>query len=526
MEENKDFWSNIPETQKTLLSDPELLYKIKCELDRSITGEDKNKLLLYLVCASSYTKTLGNSKWNLSAIITGSSSAGKSWLLNNVAKYFKNVEDYTRLTGAAPDRLAKDFNNKILIVQELRGTESAQSTLRVWISEGKLKLLTTDRDEKGRLITNVLETKGSPTFVTTCTEAEVDTELLNRIFILSMDESVQQTRNILKFEARLYRELGVENGLEPDEKFVDLPAYIQFVTHVLIPYIDVLAEKFPIPKGKELSANPRRDFKKLIFLIGVITWLHQMQRWIVQRGPFVFAVSSVADFYMAWRLCEDTLRDTILKLTERHKWVLNCFQEKGDVLTVRDVAVQTGLSENRARELLNSLVRKGYLLKDKTEKVHKYVLREKIELDSTIEEFVTSLKRFEENKLREWLEQENYKILLTRESDTLVDPLSGERITYEPSVRVYRIISKLVNKQEKQTENQKNQENTSIRPIVTSPPSFTRLARVNARLYPHDKCALCGSRPVEYQITYPNGEWGLLCASCGLEKENSLNEGS
>jgi len=511
---NIDFWDNIPEERKNLLQDPALLYKVKCELDRSITGEDKNKLLLYLICASSYTKTVGSSKWNLSAIITGSSSAGKSWLLNNVAKYFKNVEDYTRLTGAAPDRLAKNFNNKILIVQELRGTESAQSTLRVWISEGKLKLLTTDKDEKGRLTTNVLETVGSPTFITTCTEAEVDTELLNRIFILSMNESVEQTRNILKFEAKLYRELGVENGLEPEEKFVDLPAHLQFISNVLIPYIDVLAEKFPIPKGKELSANPRRDFKKLIFLIGVITWLHQMQRWIVQRGPFLFAVANVNDFYMAWRLCEDTLRDTILKLTERHKWVLNCFENKGDILTVRDVAVQTGLSENRARELLNSLVRKGYLLKDKSEKTHRYILREKIELDSTIEEFVASLKSFEENKLKDWLERENYKIRLTREDNILVDPLTGEQITYEPSVRVNRIISKLVKKQEKPIENKTNQENTSIQPIVPSSHSFTRLVRIDGKLYPTEKCALCGGQPVEWQINYPDGSWGLLCEEC------------
>jgi len=91
-----------------LMDDPALLYRIKTELDKTVIGEDENKLLLYLICASSYTD------FNLSAVITGSSSAGKSWLKNNVLKYFANVLSFTRMTAAAPDRTGSSFHRKIL----------------------------------------------------------------------------------------------------------------------------------------------------------------------------------------------------------------------------------------------------------------------------------------------------------------------------------------------------------------------------------------------------------------------------
>ena len=121
-EENKKIWGEVDPEVEELLRDPGLLYRVKCELDRFIVGEDKNKLLLFLIAASSYTK------WPLSAIITGESSAGKSWLMNNVLRFFDNIEEFTRITAAAPDRLGQDFTNRILKVEELRNRPGASHT--------------------------------------------------------------------------------------------------------------------------------------------------------------------------------------------------------------------------------------------------------------------------------------------------------------------------------------------------------------------------------------------------------------
>lgn len=524
-----DFWSDIPEDKKALLTDPALLYRVKCELDRLVKGEDKNKLLLWLVGASSYVKTMGDSAWNLSAIVTGESSGGKSWLVKKVLQFFRNVERFTRLTSASPDRLNQDFSNKILWIEELRGAEAAQATLRVWLSEGNLRLLTTERDEKGRITTRILETKGFPTFITTTTSVEIDNELLNRILILSIDESVEQTRDVLRFEAEMFRELGVSNGLEPNPLFIDLPLHLQKVTHVLIPYADILAEKFPIPEGREQSVSPRRDFPKLLFLIGVIAWLHQMQRMIVQRGPYFFVVADVADFYMAWRLCDVAIQNTLLKLSERHRAVLNCFKSPDETLTVKEVAAATGYSENRARELLNSLVKKGFLSREENPERRRtfiYQLRRKPAIDATIHDFVTSLLSFQEKKLEKILSNGNYTTRYTpKERAEIVDPLTGERYQLTTPDSCLRVVSKMLKIEKISLEQQKTLLDATKQQIVTSPkPSHTLKVLEHPSLFPTEKCSLCGKQPIYAQINYTDGSWGLLCEECYMKKLKELEE--
>jgi hypothetical protein len=125
--------------------------------------EDKNKIRLFLVGVSSLTIN------PLGEVITGQSSGGKSNLMNETLVYFPNVIDLTRMTEASPDRYEGNFNNKILKIGELHGIDKAQSKIRILISEGKLRLLTTSKDEHGNIVTGILETTGIPVFVSTTT---------------------------------------------------------------------------------------------------------------------------------------------------------------------------------------------------------------------------------------------------------------------------------------------------------------------------------------------------------------------
>ena len=502
------FGECTPEVAEWLL-DPALLYRIKCELDKDITGEDKNKLLLFLICVSSFTN------WPLSAIISGSSSAGKSWLMNNVLKHFPNVEEYTRITAAAPDRLGQDFTNRILKVEELRGTEKAQATLRVWISEGKLKLLTTEIGEDGKLTATTIETNGVPTFVTTVTDPDIDDELLNRLFILSIDESEEQTRQILRFEAKKYMFLGVENNDRKNELFERLFEPLMFVNRVIIPYAELLAEKFPIPKGKELSVGPRRDFKKLLFLIGVSAWLHKAQRLIVQKGNNIFyrfVVASPVDFYIVWRICEDGLLQTLLKLTERHKQVLEVFKDYDTALTVKDVAAEIDLSENRTRDYLNSLVRKGYLSKDSSQRPYKYSLKKKVDFAVTIEEFVTILTEFEQNRLEEWLKAQNFNTLYKPKGPIqFVDPLTGDVVDFDEickadkPTRVDRVLRKILKKQDFSLKEVSAQEKGTNQSTVTISDVLPELRR----------------RIQTGEIGFTQGNFIVIAKQLGLEREEA-----
>jgi len=405
---------------KNVLLDPAIVHRYKKALDKLIIGEDKNKLLLFLVALTSHMHRV------LGAIIMGESSAGKSHLMDSVLKFFGNVEEYTRITEASPDRIARNFSNKILKVGELRGTEKAQSSLRVWISEGKLRLLTTTRGEDGNLTTEVLETDGVPCFITTTTSVRPDEELLNRLFLISIDETEAQTKRVLEYEAQEFMDPDFEEKAQPPDELVEVLNFIAETPfhHVLIPFADQLANKFP---SKSLKA--RRDFKKLLFIIGAVAFIHQMQRPIVYRAKhYQCVVALPIDFLMAWKVAEQGMKETLMNIQKRSLEVLELFKNPSECLTSRQVATQTQLSQNRAREILNGLVDFGYLVKDRSKKEHVFSLKENIDVDGTIGDFETSCLSFGERELEEWLVDKNLKTRYKAWPTSYVNPLTGDEL--------------------------------------------------------------------------------------------------
>lgn len=386
MAENEE---KIPE----ILKSPALLHYIKKDLDNFVIGEDENKLLLFLVCASSHGYQ------PLGAVIAGSSSSGKSYLMNQITKAFKsNTIEFTRMTSASLDRLQTDMKGKILKVEEMRGIEDVQSKLRVLISEGGLRLLSTRRNEEGNIDTEVIETKGTPVFLTTTANYQIDEELTNRLFIISIDESPEQTRKILKFQRKFW------NGSESleAEKF-DLPWLDHlFAFRVVIPYYDLLADTFPVD-----SVKARRDFQKLCHVIEVVAFLHQYQRVRICKTDCKipqYIVAYPSDFYMAWTICNQTLRQTLMNVQKRALDVLDLFKPN-EFKTVRTIADDLQMSQSWARECLKALVRSGFLTVDEKYRTHQYWLSEKAKAKATLWQNEVSLESFGEKELKTWLDQ-------------------------------------------------------------------------------------------------------------------------
>lgn len=418
-----------------ILKDPSLLYRFKKDLDRRIAGEDKNKVLLVVIQSSALADN------PLGAAILGPSSVGKSHLMNMVSKGFEGlgiVEDYTRLTAASPDRLEGDYTGKILKIQELKGLEQAQSTVRVWISEGKLNLLTTIRDDKGNIKTAKLTTQGIPVFLTTSTAAQPDEELLNRIFIISVDESEEQTRRVLEFEAKKFGE--IQSELDPDAN-VDSKLYqalgklsILGYHRIWIPYNVELAKSFPVK-----DVRVRRDFNKFQYLIAVIAWMHQKQRPLAHIGEnklLRYVVALPCDFHLAWKISEDAMKDTLLGIQKRASKILELFKDAQE-LNSAQVANETGYSQSTARQMLNLLVDRGYLIVDDSQKTHIFSKKSKEvgDLDASIKDIETFLEDFDEDKLRTLCIKNNLTIHQWEYRDSYIDPFTGEEVPL-PSKRI------------------------------------------------------------------------------------------
>ena len=356
-----------------LARDPSLLSRINAVLSVNIVGENSNRLLVFLVFASSYSDN------PLGIIITGSSSSGKSTLLNRIAKYFPKVHRYSRVTSASLDRLEQNVAHYILIIEELQGLTAAEPTLRIMLSEGGLSLLTTDRDDKGKITTREIKTTGTPAFATTTASIRVDDQLQNRILLASMDETKQQTRQINKMQAQEFSDPDYSD--KPDST---LQAFLKtLLPHdVYIPYADDLAELFPID-----TIQARRDFPKLLSLIQVIAWMHQHQRCMVQRPDDklkTYILADIIDLLYALAIAGSSLLQSLLGLQERGTKALEQFTNDCQEHTSRSLASSLRISQDRARELLEVLLQWGYVEKDESQKTHRYIrtMKQVIAIDS------------------------------------------------------------------------------------------------------------------------------------------------
>src|SRR2546427_2983554 len=188
--------------------DPNLLGFIKEKyLDPEITGEDNQKLLLFLVACSCVTSN------PLSCIVKGPSGAGKSHLVNRVLDPFRkmgHVIEFSRITPAYLENMAKkdpnhavDLTGKIIFVDELRGIQSSQAP-KLLISEGRLRLGTVSENRQSIEI----EVKGTPSIITTTAQPALeDPEFENRVIPIQIDETEDQTRAIIQHTAESFMDV-------------------------------------------------------------------------------------------------------------------------------------------------------------------------------------------------------------------------------------------------------------------------------------------------------------------------------
>jgi hypothetical protein len=380
--------------------DPKLLDIIKQNyLDPQISGEDENKQLLFLVCASAFTKN------PLSAIVKGPSGAGKSHLVNRVLDIFRRmgiVTEYTRITGAYLENMAKskltpkpvmrkevskeeyedqlkawreqprriDLTGKILFIDELRGIQNAQAP-KLLISEGRLRLGTVINGEPIEI-----EVHGTPVIITTTTLALLDDpEFENRIIPIEIDETEDQTRRVLEYESRRFADPAEDLTEELRLKaLLDLFRQLEPL-NIANPFAERIEEDYPT---KNIEA--RRDFPKLLALCNVVTWLYQKQRAKAKKGLDLVFVTDLRDVETVRKLALAPLSESLAGLSKKEDKLLDAFKEaytdqrdsfgnvtsrRYEALTVQAVVTKTRKTvrhgESWARDHINRLIDEGYL---------------------------------------------------------------------------------------------------------------------------------------------------------------------
>ncbi len=253
------------------LGDPALFERVATDLGQlGVVGEATNLLVCYLATISRKCER------PLGVLVQSSSAGGKSTLLDAVCSLLpdEDLVALSAITSQALYYLGRDgLKHKVLYVSEEQGSSRASYALKLLLSEGRLAIATTGKDQRsGRLQTTNYETSGPLALLMTTTSTSIDPELENRLVVVGVSDDPAQTTAILRaqrFEAtregfawRLRREqlrhlhANVQRLLEPHRVVIDdVPA--DFATS---------------------STRHRRDHAKVLSLIGTLTVLHQYQR--------------------------------------------------------------------------------------------------------------------------------------------------------------------------------------------------------------------------------------------------------
>ena len=402
------------EEANPLLKDEKLLCAIRAVMDKEIVGECENKLLLFLIFLS---KDLGPEHAQACFII-GESSSGKSYMMHKVLSYFPDecIVWLTRSTAHGLEYLCKgmDLSGSILAVEEAPGVEHAQQYIRPIFSERGLRIVTATALGGGKVVSEIIEVKGCPAFVTTSCSGIIDDQMATRVWILSTDESEEQTKKILGFEARRGKYARKENVEE--EKDIIRNALKQLKpVQVLVPYADFI--DFPSNK-----VRARRDFPKLLTLIKISAYLHQYQRVRAVLNGQEYVIATFADYHIAYTLAKKVLRSTILGLAEGVLRVYDVCKKLGEEkITSRVVTENCDYSQSTVQKYLNQLVSARLLLRDESQKEYTYKLIKDsgLSLNQAIDE------RFGEEEFKDWLNSmTELKMSYEEIKGNIYDPLS------------------------------------------------------------------------------------------------------
>jgi hypothetical protein len=337
-----------------LAHDPNLIDAIIADCEAmGIVGEPTLSLSIYTVG----TSRLLDSPFH--AIVRGSSSGGKSHVVETVACLFPPTEvlHATRISRQALFYIEGGLTHKFVVLGErkrVNDDDAADSTsaLRQMQSEGKLTQAVSERSKDGKSWTAPpREIRGPIASVETTTlkPEGIFKEDLNRVLLLQIDESPQQTKRILEHAAKQYG---------PKTESPDRNAIIQkhhaFQLRlkpykVAIPFAEELMRHIPTAK-----IEARRIGKQILAVIEAITVLHQAQREQDTAGRLI---ATQKDYEIARRILVKPLGESLAipgaparfydKLTERFG--------KKDFTTTQAQDVDLEASESSVKKWLKDL---------------------------------------------------------------------------------------------------------------------------------------------------------------------------
>lgn len=319
-----------------------------------IIGEENSRLLLFLIIISYLNKN------PLHALVQGSSGSGKTHIISRIADLMpqEDVLRFTRITESSLYNWGEfDLFQKIIIIEDLDGLkEDALYALREFISNQVLRSSVTIKDKKGNNKSSHKIVKGQFSSLSATTKGETYEDNMSRSFLLTVDESKEQTQRIIEYQNR--RNAG-EIDRNEQEKAI---GFIQKLVRNLKYYevINPFATKLQLP---EKVHKIRRLNEMYQAVIKQVTFINQYQRQVAPAGNYL--ITEIEDIEQATEvlfesivLKVDELDGSLRQFYERlKKYVKNENQE----FILREIRQEFNISKTQMFRYIQALTELDYI---------------------------------------------------------------------------------------------------------------------------------------------------------------------
>ncbi|CAG5081259.1 helix-turn-helix domain-containing protein [Parvicella tangerina] len=314
-----------------------LLTNIDKLLEQSgIVGEHNTRMILFVI-ASTYKMP-----YNLHALVQASSGSGKSHLINSIMECIPKHEvmNMTRVTSKSFYHYTNnELIDKLIVIQDFDGLdEEAQFAFREMQSAKYLSSSTTQKDQFGNLQSYIRTVKAQFASIAATTRMDIYKDNESRSIVIGIDESMEQTQNIIDYQNR--KLAGLIDAEKEEQNKVFLRACVELLKPSEV--INRFADKIALPMDAKMLRRLNSQFQSFV---AQITILNQYQR---QRDEQNRLITTPEDVRQAIDIFFDAI---VLKVDELNSSTRQFYEELRDYLN--ETKPQRGeFSQRTIREAL------------------------------------------------------------------------------------------------------------------------------------------------------------------------------
>lgn len=321
-EAESDIDNIVPEENLKILKDPNLFDKITIdEMDKKIVKEIPTRKSIFLCSQGRLVENCQIASFNL--LINDEAGAGKDYVTSKVLE-INPSEIYIKKTRISPTVFTYWHNShyepewtwdgKIFYTEDISESVLNSEVFKVMCSSGSQATIVV----RQRAID--IDINGKPVIITTTANSIPNPELTRRFEIVNLDESVDQTKEIMKRHS-LYAVKGISP--EYNERIIKSLSYLKRVK-VKIPYAELLTNLFPAT-----NIMMRTKFPRFLDLIRASTAFHQYQRAIDEEG---FYLSNDQDYKIATEVMQKLISNKyLISLTKNQRKIVEFIESMTDI---------------------------------------------------------------------------------------------------------------------------------------------------------------------------------------------------